>query len=330
MNRKSGFTLIELLVVIAIIGLLVGMLMPAVQSVRAAARRTDCLNRLRQVGLATMSFHEANQAFPPARFSALPGSPQEPGMDPVSYASWFVRIMPYAEETNLYEQWDLKKTFEDQVPAATSTPLGIFLCPERRSAEQAVSDPVTIATRLPCGCNGPGVTVPGGALGDYAGNLGDLSPGATGSVNDFYQPGKGTGVLITSRAAVDQSGQPTRWIDRITMASISDGSSNTVLAGEAHKPVDEMRQPPMDSPIYSGLEIASICRIGGPGVPLVRNKYDSSASVVFQWGSWHAQTCNFVMADGSTHSVNNFINTTTLGRICNRKDGEVFNQADAF
>lgn len=330
MKRKLGFTLIELLVVIAIIGILVGMLMPAVQAVRAAARRTDCLNRLRQVGLAVTSFHDAHRAFPPARLAALPGSVEEQNMEPVSYASWFVRILPHVEQRNMYDLWDLRKTFEEQVPQATSMPLEIFLCPERRSSDSAVSDPVTIATQLPCGCNGPGKTIPGGALGDYAGNLGDLSPGATGSINDFYQAGKGTGILITSRVEVDQNYQPTRWIDRITLASVSDGASNTILAGEAHKPFNELRQPPMDSPIYSGLEIASICRIGGPGVPLVRNKYDASASVVFQWGSWHSQVCNFVMADGSTHSMNHFVDTTTLGRLCNRKDGEVVDSSNAF
>jgi prepilin-type N-terminal cleavage/methylation domain-containing protein len=330
MYRRNGFTLIELLVVISIVGVLLGMLMPAVQAIRAAARRTDCLNRLRQVGLAVNSFHEAQRAYPPARFAPLPGSIEEQTMQPVSYASWFVRIMPYVEQRNIYDLWDLQRTFEEQVPEATSIPLEIFLCPERRSAESAVSEPVTIATQLPCGCNGPGKTIPGGALGDYAGNLGDLSPGATGQLSDFYQAGKGTGVLITSHVEVDQNYFPTRWTDRISQTSLTDGASNTILAGEAHKPVNELRQPPMDSPIYSGLEIASICRIGGPGVPLVRNKYDASSSVVFQWGSWHPQICNFVMADGSTQSFNHFIDTTTLGRLCHRRDGEVLDSSNAY
>ena len=74
-NCRRGFTLVELLVVIAIIGLLIAMLLPAVQAVREAARRTKCVNNLRQIGLATLNFESANSHFPPASISRRPNDP---------------------------------------------------------------------------------------------------------------------------------------------------------------------------------------------------------------------------------------------------------------
>ncbi len=322
MKQRTGFTLIELLVVIAIIGILVGMLLPAVQSVRQSARRTQCLNHLRQIGLACSNFHSSFQAFPPARLGPTPGTVEETLHLPVSYASWFVRIMPFMEETNLYDQWNIKQRFEDQNSVATSTPVAAFLCPERRSLSDAVGKPIEVDISLPCGCPAGVRLVDGGALGDYAGNAGDLSPGAVGAPTDFYQPGQGTGVLITSRSLGDGVNGPTTWTDRISVEKITDGSSNTILVGEAHKPQSELGLPPTDAPIYSGYEFPSIARVGGPGAPITRNRHDQSPTSFYQFGSWHAGVCNFAMADGSTHTFGNFIDPETLRRLCCRADGQ--------
>ena len=93
---RSAFTLVELLVVIAIIGVLIGMLLPAAQSVREAARRTQCLNNLRQIGLATTMFHDVHLAFPPARLYPKKNAqaPFDKGGD---QPSWLVRILPFLE-----------------------------------------------------------------------------------------------------------------------------------------------------------------------------------------------------------------------------------------
>lgn len=141
MQRKrriaSGFTLVELLVVIAIIGILVGMLLPAVQSVREAARRTHCLNNLRQVGLATIMFHDSYDAFPPARTA------QANTINPLLAAngpeSWFVRILPFMEQNNLHKEWDLTLQYDQQPEIAFMTPINTFLCPSRHSAENAIA-----------------------------------------------------------------------------------------------------------------------------------------------------------------------------------------------
>lgn len=323
MRFRSAFTLIELVVVIAIIGILVGLLLPAVQSIRRAARNTECLNNLRQLALACHSFESAYRAFPPARLGPIPGSWEEFAGRPVGYASWFVRIMPYLEQTALYDQWNPRLDFDQQADEAKATPVPQFVCPERRSVDEAIGQTVEVVVTAPCGCPAGKRLVPGGALGDYAGNAGDLSPGAVGAPTDFYQPGMGTGVLITCTPTGSVEGGPSSWSDRISLASVIDGTSNTVIVGEAHKPEAEIGLPPSDGPIYSGFEFPSIARVGGPGAPIVRNRFDVSPTSFFQWGSWHSGTCNFAMVDGSTHSFSVFMNPLLLQSICNREDGEV-------
>lgn len=100
--RRSGFTLVELLVVIAIIGILVALLLPAVQSAREAARRMQCGNNLKQMALAIHNYENANGTFPAACLASRPASVWAWGH------SWHVAILPYTEQTNLYEQFDFK------------------------------------------------------------------------------------------------------------------------------------------------------------------------------------------------------------------------------
>ncbi len=137
MKRKTnaGFTLVDLLVVIAIIGILIAMLLPAVQSVREAARRTACMNNLRQVGLATISFHDARGAFPPARTAT--SNQVLPIFIRNGPESWFVHILPFIEQNNLYKQWNFNSRYEYQATGVVSTPVGTFLCPSRHTIDDA-------------------------------------------------------------------------------------------------------------------------------------------------------------------------------------------------
>ena len=95
-DRRSGFTLIELLVVIAIIAILIALLLPAVQAARESARRTQCSNNLRQIGLALHTYESAAKALPPGGLYASSGYGH----------SWWVRILPNAEQNNIYNQFD--------------------------------------------------------------------------------------------------------------------------------------------------------------------------------------------------------------------------------
>src|SRR5262245_47814478 len=104
-SRRSGFTLIELLVVIAIIGVLIGLLLPAVQKVREAANRASCSNNLHQIGLALHNYHATCQSLPPGFVGPL-HPPDVISVDPGhgSDYSFFVSLLPYLEQDNAYEQ----------------------------------------------------------------------------------------------------------------------------------------------------------------------------------------------------------------------------------
>jgi len=127
---RSGFTLVELLVVIAIIGILVGMLLPAVQSVRAAARRSACQNNLRQIGIALLNYESAHQKFPPGRtWTVTEEGDSDSDPDRIGY-SWFAQILPQLEANNLFDQIDF--TQPPNAPdnhAAIGNTIPIAFCP---------------------------------------------------------------------------------------------------------------------------------------------------------------------------------------------------------
>jgi prepilin-type N-terminal cleavage/methylation domain-containing protein len=163
---RIGFTLVELLVVIAIIGLLISLLMPAVQKAREAANRISCANNLKQIGLAMHHYHLDFGKLPPrARLAGPADANRSAG------ATWAVLILPYMEQDNLYRQWDLSRRYYNQDDAARLTPVRNYFCPTRRSASDASSVSGDQAM-LNGGSLGANVS---GALGDYAASLGTLA-----------------------------------------------------------------------------------------------------------------------------------------------------------
>ncbi|MEM8666489.1 MAG: DUF1559 domain-containing protein [Planctomycetota bacterium] len=331
--RRNGFTLIELLVVIAIIGVLVALMLPAVQAAREAARRTDCSNRVRQLALATQMHHNSLNYFPPARYESRPDA-DEKNQCGLETPTWLTRVLPYIEETALSDKWNFSKPWHEHDEAVRHHIPDIFLCPSRRSGSQPVGErelrtTVTGGGRLPCGCPLPPIPrlmniKVSGALSDYAGNHGDLSPGATGASSDFYFGGNGTGVIISVRPDC-VNGVAVRPEDHVRMSSVEDGTSNTFLFGEKFVPLDGLGQFPIDSPAYDGDHLPASCRLAGPGLRVAHGPSDVLADM-FSFGSWHPGGVHFAMVDGSVHFLSPQIDTQLLGNLANRCDSKVIGQ----
>ena len=128
-RNKRGFTLVELLVVIAIIGILIGMLLPAVQQVRAAARRASCLNRLRQNGLAMHNFESGFNRFPTLGGAVNQFWNEENGPEwGYENCSWMFQILPYIEQNNIY---DLRRSTGLTAGGISDKAVETFNCPSR-------------------------------------------------------------------------------------------------------------------------------------------------------------------------------------------------------
>jgi prepilin-type N-terminal cleavage/methylation domain-containing protein len=328
MSKRRAFTIVELLVVIAIIGILVSILLPAVQQARESARMTQCKNNLKQIGLAVDLFANTNKSYPPARYQPRPGDPPDLSCGGKE-TTWLVRIMPYLEQQSLRDRWDVSQPYPshpDEIRGERPNP---YYCPTRRGAPEKTGMGLgggTMVTyiQLPCGCSIT-VVVPGGkliigAVGDYAANHGDMGPGSKGLPTDFYHGGNGTGMIISSRAKCEGA-TPVDWIDKIGTQSITDGLSYTFISGEMHVPMGTIGTHPGDGFLYNAEHLYGFARIGGPTLPIVNDRRDKSNGLV-SFGSWHPGVCHFVHGDGRVSAINNLIDTQVLGNLCNRADGQ--------
>jgi prepilin-type N-terminal cleavage/methylation domain-containing protein/prepilin-type processing-associated H-X9-DG protein len=220
---RRGFTLIELLVVIAIIAILIGLLLPAVQKVREAANRMKCSNNLKQIGLAIHNYHDTGDGLPPAWKYEPPG----PGQPTAVAESWGFNILPYLEQDNIFRLYDRKKTlFDPANQPLTVTPLKMFQCPSTPGSNR------TVELVIP-----PGVLpgLPGGTLrsgvSDYSVTTGirnwcifmgtPCDPPDIGQRHGALQPWSDNAAAVAALGG-----------RKLTLTTITDGTSNTILIGE--------------------------------------------------------------------------------------------------
>ena len=319
----SAFTLVELLVVIAIIGILIAMLLPAVQSAREAARRIQCANNLKQLGLAVHTFHDTHNGIVP--FS-LVGS---------GYMGWLPLLMPYTESSSLYEMADPAESYYVMPPDVAQLQVSLYYCPSRTRTVFLSS------THL----SRDGYSQPeGGALSDYAMNGGDC-------VTDYciWQDAKGTYPGVAAVTCKDPTSWPpgytgrfqpgnkevpdtvadlyTSWRPMLTFSRVTDGLSHTLLFGEKWVHTDHQGDGWWgDGTIWSDDGSIWHARVAGPGYPLARSDVDPVAVIV--WGSGrgvfggpHTDVCQFVLCDGSVLSLETSIDTDVLGYLAHRRDG---------
>lgn len=300
-THRRAFTLVELLVVIAIIGILVALLLPAVQSAREAARRMQCTNHLKQFALAIHTFHDVNQSLPPARYRD-------------NYPSWFALILPHIEAAAAGDLWDLDRSYYDPVnEQARRFASPIFLCPSRESRDLSVAGDD----------NDGGQDHAPGALSDYVGNSGNnVQPeGPTYGGTFPYWDASANGAIVTHKAFAAGSYPPGSWRDHhLRVQEIYDGMSNTIFLGEKHVREEWFGKTPDDGSAYNGDYARSQVRAGGRNVPLAKGPSDPAGSL-HNFGSYHPGTVQFGFGDGRVQPVATAISPGVLDLLTVRDDG---------
>jgi len=318
-GRSAGFTLVELLVVIASIGILVGLLLPAVQAAREAARRMSCSNNLKQYGLGLQNYHDVYKAFPSA--GANWGNPQ---------IGWQVQILPQMEQGPLFNQLNMNI-------AAWDTIIPTQQDPNRRA--RLIQVPYA---RCPSD----------GYIGDtnwaqasYCGNLGSQrTPSADGACNTWFTPEttSATAYNYDSLGVADHgntlssgqiSGMFGRLGTKINMASVQDGTSSTIIVGEI---LPECHDHTAGWWHYNGmgnahastsvpLNTMTTCAISQ--VQAQQRGYPNpqcfpKSNWNYSWGfrSNHTGGAQFVFVDGSVHFVAQTIDYMTYQYLGGRSD----------
>lgn len=220
----NGFTLVELLVVIAIIGVLVALLLPAIQAARESARRTQCANNLKQIGLALANYHDQNKQFP----TQTTGSAPQAGGCSGGFYSWMVPILPFLEESALYDSIDREVGMMDQCNLSSSaTYKGLTISLNHRNAAAAQT---SIATFLCPSDSFEATTVLGSALpapGNYSGNVGWVK-GSLGPAADASPVEKSNGFF-----GLDNPKERNVWQQpKVSIRQFTDGLSHTAAVAE--------------------------------------------------------------------------------------------------
>ena len=341
-HTKRGFTLVELLVVIAIIGILVALLLPAVQAAREAARRAQCINNIKQLGT-SCHLHEDTYGFLPSGGWAdwWVGCPDQ-GPGEKQPGSWAFQILPFIEEA---ERQGLGRGFKCEDPASraligemVSTHISIFYCPTRRAAK-----PYPMGGRAIRNFDTP----PTGGKSDYAGSLGDLRPsdnepnGGPKSIAEaatYVWRNSGPQFVKAMKAIGGCSTGHTGVIfqrSEIKFNMITDGTSKTYLLGEKNLDADQYETGWAgndDQSMYSGYDRDNL-RTSFVWIPGLENTARPSVEIPrpdtpgydpkFAFGGPHPGGWVAIFCDSSVRFIPYEMDLMNHQRLGDRQDGEI-------
>jgi prepilin-type N-terminal cleavage/methylation domain-containing protein/prepilin-type processing-associated H-X9-DG protein len=315
--KRRGFTLIELLVVIAIIGILIALLLPAVQKVREAARRMQCANNLKQIGLAMHNYHDS--------FGILPAQTAN-NLNSCCYGTWQMAVLPYVEQDNV---WKLYVNYANVLGTGQRYDSGqnLLVTSNRLSVFQCPSDTAAVAKTV--GYNGQEYPI---VLNNYLVNVGNID----------YAQGK-DGTFEGEPAGLQFLGAPFSRTKQYRLTDILDGTSNTLMAAEIRQGqpgtagdyrgntwwaegsgFTTLRTPNSTDPDYISQNCVdtSVNPLNGPCKSVVSNTGDANIEVLAA-RSRHTGGVNVLLCDGSGRFVSNSIDWTTWQALGTAYGGEV-------
>ncbi|QDU59313.1 Type II secretion system protein G precursor [Planctomycetes bacterium Pan216] len=314
MRIKRGFTLIELLVVIAIIGVLVAMLLPAVQQAREAARRAQCKNNLKQLGIALHNYHESHLVFPPGYIARGVSSADNSGAETGPGFAWGSMLLPYTDQEAIYNQIDFEADATSAVNTTSSAQaFNSFLCPsdgaEKTFTVNDGSNDHTLGSANYVGVIGYGSATmnpgnPNGAGMFYRNSsvrLNDISDGTTRTLalgERSHERRSGTGGTVVESDSTWYAAVP--GVDRsagmMMMPSMTEGPASLVLG--------HVGQPAMMS-------------------MMAMHHTPSQTTHIVNFSSKHPGGVHFLMGDGSVFFLNENVDYSTFRWLGERNDGNI-------
>jgi len=312
--RVHGFTLVELLVVIAIIGILVAMLLPAVQAAREAARRMQCKNNIKQLGLALHNHSSAMGHFPAGMTvqSSMTGSywdVLQEAANGTHGTSWMVHILPYIEESALYDEWDFTTNVSGNVVVA-QTDIAVFYCPSRRSSVRPEDVPIMFQHW------NRGGTDYGGCVGESNYIIDNNDNTNLPCQHEIYSR------YIDTRDEMGVFGVNTP----VTIDEIRDGTSHTLMIGELQRlhgiDYDGSGAPFCHRASQDGWAPAGVANLFDTDLTSASNPGGINNWFFESPGSEHTGGAHFAMADGSVRFISENVDSFVFQDLGSRDGGE--------